>query len=276
MRPAASGFILTHFRNNGKSACPGPIDTPRAPCYNDGTLGDSVIVIQPHSLGRSALLAGLALALLAPAAQAGARHGHRRHYHHGRPPTQAEQRIQADGIVAGVVDRLWNQGDVYWHAGDYPRIVALDRLITQADPQFLEAYSTGGWLMDSLGRTGDAEAFYTLGTRNNPRSAYAYWNLGMFYFTTKHDYPSAAIALKHDAEQAASDLNDWKMLAHAQEHAGQWDRAVATWHEIKRRWPNGTVCGPAAARGGGKAAEGAAGPAHACQRSPDQRFSNAL
>ena len=213
---------------------PRTVDTPRAPCYNVGTLGYFFHLNKPISL----LLTALALALLTPTAQAGPRH-HHRHHQHRRPPTQIEQRVQVDGIVAGVVDRLWNQGDQYWHAGDYPRIIALDRLVTQADPQFLEAYATGGWLMDSLGRTDDAQAFYALGVRNNPRSAYASWNLGMFYFTTRHDYPAAALALKHDTEQAGADLNDWKMLAHAQEHAGQWDKAVATWHEVKRRWPDG-------------------------------------
>ncbi len=144
-----------------------------------------------------------------------------------------------EGIVGGVVDQLWRQGDVYWHHGDYPRIVALDRIITQADPQFLEAYATGGWLMDSLGRRQDAEAFYTLGTRNNPQAAYAYWNLGFFYFNTTHDYPAAARAFLKDTEQADAQLNDWKMLAHSYEKAGEWDAAVATWQTIKTRWPNG-------------------------------------
>ena len=73
-------------------------------------------------------------------------------------PTAPQQQVQANGIVSGVVDTLWNQTDRYWHGGDYPRIVALDRIITEADPQFLEAYSNGGWLMDSLGRTDDAQA----------------------------------------------------------------------------------------------------------------------
>ncbi len=144
-----------------------------------------------------------------------------------------------DGVIGGVVDKLWRQTDDYWHHGDYPRIVALDRIITQADPQFLEAYSTGGWLMDSLGRTEDAEAFYTLGTQNNPHAAYAYWNLGFFHFNSTHDYLAAAAAFQKDTQQADAGLNDWKMLAHSYEKAGYWDKAVTTWEEIKARWPNG-------------------------------------
>lgn len=153
-------------------------------------------------------------------------------------PSSAEQQRQVEGIVGGVVDQLWQQTDTYWHEGDFPRIIALDRIITEADPQFLEAYSTGGWLMDSLGRTKEAEAYYTLATINNPHAAYAYWNLGFFYFAAHH-YSAAARAFGNDTEQVDADLNDWKMLAHAQEHAGQWDAAVATWHKIKSRWPNG-------------------------------------
>lgn len=229
---AAGSQEYANFAGGSQLTAAHPVDTPRAPCYNVGTLGYFVNVIKPP-----VFLACLALAFLAPAAHAGTRHHHRHHHH--CPPTQAAQRVQVDGVVAGVVDRLWNQGDVYWHAGDYPRIIALDRIVTQADPQFLEAYATGGWLMDSLCRTDDAEAYYTLGARNNPHSAYASWNLGLFYFMTKHDYPAAALALKHDTEQAGADLNDWKMFAHAQEHARQWDKAFATWHEIKRRWPKG-------------------------------------
>lgn len=144
-----------------------------------------------------------------------------------------------DGIVGGVVDQLWRQTDRYWHEGDHARIVGLDRIITQADPQFLEAYATGGWLIGSLGRTRDAEAFYRLGTRCNPRAAYAYWNLGFFYFNTTHDYPAAVKAFQDGTRQAGAGLDDWKMLAHAQEKAGEWDQAVATWCEVKTRWPDG-------------------------------------
>jgi len=153
-------------------------------------------------------------------------------------PASASQ-IQVDGITARVVDKLWSQTDEYWHDGDYPRIIALDRVITQADPQFLEAYSNGGWLMDSLGRTADAEAYYKLGVTNNPHAAYAYWNLGFFYFNTTKDYAQAAHVFEMDTRQPDAELNDWKMRGHAQEKAGQWNKAVATWRAIKAKWPNG-------------------------------------
>jgi tetratricopeptide (TPR) repeat protein len=154
-------------------------------------------------------------------------------------PSPAVQQIQADGIVSGVVDTLWKQTDVYWHQGDYPRNIAIDRIITEADPAFLEAYATGGWLMDSLGRTKDAEAYYTLGTRNNPHAAYAFWSLGFFYFNTPHDYPAAARAFRSAVQQPDANLNEWKMLAHSYEKAGEWDNAVSTWLQIRARYPQG-------------------------------------
>ncbi len=154
-------------------------------------------------------------------------------------PTAVQQQIQASGIVSSVVDKLWDQTDRYWHGGDYPRIIALDRIITEADPQFLEAYSNGGWLMESLGRTQDAEAYYMLGVRNNSRSEYAYRNLGFFYFSTKHNYSAAAQAFRHAVQQRDADLNVWKMLAHSYEEAGQWDAAVETWQQTRARFPHG-------------------------------------
>ena len=154
------------------------------------------------------------------------------------PPTARQQQIQADGIVSGVVGTLWDQTDEYWHAGDYPRMVALDRVITEADPQFLEAYSNGGWLMDSLGRTADAEAYYTLGTRNNPHAEYAYWNLGFFYFNTPHNYQAAAQAFQKAVRLPGADVRDWKMLGHSCEKAGHWDDALSVWQQARSRYPH--------------------------------------
>jgi len=146
---------------------------------------------------------------------------------------------QCDGIMDGIVDHLWSATDFYFHHGDYPRIIGLDRIITQADPKFVECYSTGGWLMDSLGRTSDAEAFYQEACRNNPESSPAFYSLGMFYYGSVHDYAAAVAVYQQDTAVASADINDWKMLAHSYERMKELDRAVATWKEIKSRWPNG-------------------------------------
>lgn len=146
---------------------------------------------------------------------------------------------QVDAIVDAAVDKLWAQTDEYWHDGDYPRIIALDRIITQADPQFVESYSTGGWLMESTGKTRDAEAFYQESARNNPQKSYAWHSLGMFYFNTVKDYGAAARAFETGTRQRDAEINDWKMLAHTYEKMQKVDKAAMTWRTIKARWPNG-------------------------------------
>ncbi len=146
---------------------------------------------------------------------------------------------QVDAIVSATVDNLWAQTDVYWHHGDYPRIVGLDRIIVQADPHFLESYETGGWLLESMGKNQDAEAFYQLGIANNPHVSYAYYGLGFFYFNTMHNYPSAVAVFQKDTKTPDASVLDWRMLAHSYERTGDWGQAVATWREIKHRWPNG-------------------------------------
>ena len=93
--------------------------------------------------------------------------------------------------------------------------------------------------MESLGNLDDAEDYYTQGAARNPYVADAYWNLGFFYFSTRHDYPQAARILKMDTAEHGADINDWKMLAHSYEKMNDWDDAVATWRQIAARWPKG-------------------------------------
>ena len=133
----------------------------------------------------------------------------------GAAPKDTSSRAQVDGIVSAVVDRLWAQNDDYWHHGDYPRIIALDRIITQADPHFVDCYNTGAWLMWSSGRDADAQAFYALGVANNPRELAAYYDYGMFLLNHRKDYPAAIRVYRQDTLRANAGLLDWRMLAHS-------------------------------------------------------------
>jgi tetratricopeptide (TPR) repeat protein len=152
-------------------------------------------------------------------------------------PATSETTAQLEGIDANIAGNLFQRGDAYFDQGDYPRTVALDRIIVVADPGFLECYATGGWLMESLGRLKDAEAFYQDGIAKNPNSSYMEYSLGMFYFNTLKDYPSAVAVFQADARDPGSSDIDWKMLAHSYERIGQYQDAVAVWTEIKKRWP---------------------------------------
>jgi tetratricopeptide (TPR) repeat protein len=147
------------------------------------------------------------------------------------------EQVQVDGICAIVSLDLWNHVDAYFHAGDFPRAIALDKIITSVEPNFEEAYATGGWLMESGGDLSDAEAYYKEGVTNNPKSSYMYYQLGFFYFNTKHDYPMALQTFKTDVKTPDAEANDWKMLAHSYEKNGQISQAVSVWKTIKERYP---------------------------------------
>ena len=149
--------------------------------------------------------------------------------------------VQIEGILSGVVDKLWAQDDVYWHSGDYHNIISLDRVIVEIDPGFIECYSTGGWLMESLGNNHDAEAFYQLAASRNPNVGNAYFYLGMFYFNTLHEYGPAVTIFTADTQTGNADINDWKMLAHSLQHTGEYAKEVSVWEHIAQKWPNGVA-----------------------------------
>jgi len=91
--------------------------------------------------------------------------------------------------------------------------------------------------MESDGDLADAEAYYKEGVDNNPDHSYMYYQLGFFYFNTKHDYPMALREFKNDVKTPDAEANDWKMLAHPYERTGQIDQAVSVWKLIKQRFP---------------------------------------
>jgi tetratricopeptide (TPR) repeat protein len=149
----------------------------------------------------------------------------------------ADPQVQIDGICGTVAVNLWNHADSCFHAGDYPRAIATDRIITAAEPTFMEAYATGGWLLESDGKLAEAEAYYKEGVDNNPEHSYAYYQLGSFYFFTKHDYSMAVKTFESDVKTSDAEANDWKMLAHSYEKNRQIDQAVSAWKVIKKRFP---------------------------------------
>jgi tetratricopeptide (TPR) repeat protein len=150
----------------------------------------------------------------------------------GPKAAEVDPKVQIDGITSRVVDNLWGRTDYWWHRGEYPRIIALDRVVTEADPGFLEPYSTGGWLMESLGDNDDAEKYYRLGATRNSTQAYLWFNLGFFYFNTVKNYPKAITSFQCSSGCSDANINDWKMLAHAYEKNGQLDKAISVWQKL--------------------------------------------
>ena len=182
---------------------------------------------------RSRIAAALCLVLCAAGSAHAASHAKR------AAAAPRSGKAQVDGIVSSVVDDLWAENDEYWHHGDYARHIALDRIIVGADPHFTECYSDGGYLMESLGLLKDAEAFYQFNVRDNPKVPDAYSSLGMFYFNTLKDYKASALVMRKGVRLKDADINNWKLLAHSYERAGDLSNSLKTWTTIKAHWPNG-------------------------------------
>ena len=158
-------------------------------------------------------------------------------YPTGEKRTEAESETQLDGMSLDTENALINRTDFYWHHGDYPRIIALDRVITEIDPQNIDIYGTGGWLMESDGDNTNAEAYYALGMQRNPLRSDAAFSLAMFYYNTLHEYKQAERVLTHSVHDPDAGVLDWKLLAHTYESEGNYDKAVATWKHIKHQYP---------------------------------------
>lgn len=157
----------------------------------------------------------------------------------GMCATRLSSPAQVDGMTSAVVDGLWAQVDVLWHDGDYPRIEALDQIIVEADPYFVECYNTGAWLMWSDGRDADADAFYRLCIRNNPHESAAYYDYASFLLNHRKNAVRARRVLEVSARLPDAGVLDWRMLAHAREKAGDLPGAVSQWQRIRARWPQG-------------------------------------
>jgi Tfp pilus assembly protein PilF len=173
-----------------------------------------------------ALLAALAAASPAPAA----------------PKDKASAMAQVDGITSRVVDNLWKTTDRYWHDGDYSRIVALTRICVEADPKFYEAWSSGAWLLWSMGDTAAADVFLKDGLSRNPDVYVLHHDFGWHLFNTKR-YAEALPHLQAATRFADAPSQVWKTLGHCYDQLGRLDEAEAVWKTVTEKFPR-DVAGP--------------------------------
>lgn len=144
---------------------------------------------------------------------------------------------QADGITGAVVDGLWNAADVYWHQGDYNRIVALCRVCVEADPNFDEAYSAAAWLLWSMDDTKGADEFLNYAVQKSPGKGIFHWELGWHLFNTKR-YADALPYLKKAVALGNVPLSTYTTLGHCYTRLNRFDDAVAAWQTVVKRYPD--------------------------------------
>jgi len=158
----------------------------------------------------------------------------------------------AMGLREVVAGALWVRADEFFHRGQYEPIVPLVRLVTWLDPHQIDVYSTGAWhldynFVDSQQRSDrryipPAIALLEEGIANNSDIYDLYFELGWTHYLQKiRDYGKAAEWIEKAAEKPAKDPNTGekaerpafvdRMLAHAYEKAGQFDKAERQWEK---------------------------------------------
>jgi tetratricopeptide (TPR) repeat protein len=150
--------------------------------------------------------------------------------------TAAQSQALMHNILDNVATQIWDHGDYYWHEGRYEDQAALCMLLTRLDPGFGEAYSSGGWLYENLGRKDEALAVYRAAVLAIPNDWRPWHDLGYFYFQEKR-YREAADTLEK-AVKLKPEPFVWHIYAHAHEKLGDRERSIAIWQECIALHPN--------------------------------------
>ncbi len=155
--------------------------------------------------------------------------------------TQKQAVTQADGITNRVVDKVWAETDEYWHHGDYNRIVALIRVIVEADPTFYEAYGDGAWLIWSMGDTKNADEFLEYGISRAPQKWVLQYEFGYHLFNTKRYAAALPYLQKAVTYPKGAGWPPWHTLAHCYDKLGQKQKCLETWEYVVRTYPDDAV-----------------------------------
>jgi tetratricopeptide (TPR) repeat protein len=150
--------------------------------------------------------------------------------------TAAQSQALVHRVLDTVASQIWEHGDYYWHEGRYEDQAALCMLLTRIDPGFAEAYSSGGWLYENLGRKDEALAVYRAAVVAVPNKWQPLHDLGYFYYQEKR-YREAADTLEK-AVKLKPEPFVWHIYAHAHEKLGDRERSIAIWQECIALHPN--------------------------------------
>ena len=139
-------------------------------------------------------------------------------------------------------DYLWRRSDVAFHAGDYPRAIDLHRAIVTVDPTDTESYGVGAWLLWSLDKKDEADAFIAQGLKNNPDNS-EMWDVAAQQYGLEKEFASERDAYAKAVGFAGKDADQMlrRRYAHASEHAGDLANSAQVWRGLVADFPNEAV-----------------------------------
>lgn len=153
------------------------------------------------------------------------------------PAKGATPSIQVNGILNELVDGLWEEGDRYFHDGDYIRTIALARICVELDHSFDEAYSSGAYLLWSLGDVPAANAFLDYGVKHSTRPGSLHNEMGQHLFRLKR-YPEATTYLKKAVALGGVTVTAYSTLAHCYTRQNKFAEAVEAWKVVVAKFPD--------------------------------------
>ena len=142
----------------------------------------------------------------------------------------------ADAILNDIGNRLWEQGDKYWHDGDYQRVVGLGRIIIEIDPKDEEVVDSMAWLLWSMGDIKGADELLKYAISKSPTQGMLYANFGGHLYRTKR-YEDAAKYLEQGIKVGGVTSAAYSFLGHTYSRLGKLKEAVETWKECVKRFP---------------------------------------
>jgi tetratricopeptide (TPR) repeat protein len=151
------------------------------------------------------------------------------------------------GFRGVAADILWLRTDMYFHMGQWYKVLPLYRTITFLQPHFIQAWSVAGWHMayniyheardeDKLKWLEAGLDFLKEGIINNPGRYELYFETGWTYFHKAQNYDEAIKYFRRAIRFPHPDYVD-RMIAHAFLKKGDSQGAYEEWKRIVKLYP---------------------------------------
>jgi tetratricopeptide (TPR) repeat protein len=123
----------------------------------------------------------------------------------------------------------------------YPLAAHLFQVVTDADPEFRNAYLLGALVLAENGELDAAAALLCKGVRANPHAWRLWFELGFFHYVFTRDYDEAALALRIAGRLPGAEEYVTRFAAEATQRAGDPRLAAELWEAIARGSANDEV-----------------------------------